>query len=380
VDVRRDAFRAVTALSGASVVFRTDASLRIGSGHVVRCLSLAAVLCTRGARCRFVCRTLDGHLIDAVARAGYEVMALPVIPASAGAATSGVAHAAWLEADWETDARQTVAAIDAQRPGWLVVDHYALDARWEALLRAQAEHLLVIDDLADRSHDCDVLLDQNLGRQAGDYVGRVPGKCRVVVGPQFALLRPEFAALRESSLARRAQPRLGRVLVTMGGVDRDNVAAAVLEALQRTALPVGSRITVVMGAAAPALAAVRAQASAMRWPTEVQVGVDDMAALMAESDLAIGAAGGTAWERCCLGLPSLVVVLADNQQLAAQALDRAGAAVLLGDAEQVAQRLPAILQRLASPGELARLTRACSRVTDGRGAERVVAEMVACDG
>lgn len=381
MDVWRNAGREMTDLAGASVVFRTDASLQIGSGHVVRCLALAAALRDRGARCHFIGRALDGHLLDLVTRAGHHVTRLAAMPDYVDCAPSVLAHAGWLEVAWEIDARQTLAAIGSQKVDWLVVDHYALDIAWEAQLRTAAKNILAIDDLADRRHECDVLLDQNLGRQAADYAPLVPKQCQTIVGPQFAMLRPEFAAQRELSLARRrSHSRLGHILVTMGGVDRDNVTCAVLEGLRKAPLAKGIRITVVMGAAAPDLASVQALSAAMPRPTELCVGVEDMAALMSASDLAIGAAGGTAWERCCLGLPSLVVAVAGNQRLAAQALDRAGAAVQLGEPSEVARSLPAALSRVESPCDLTRFSLACSRIADGLGAERVASRMAEFNG
>lgn len=366
--------------AGASVVFRVDASLQIGTGHVMRCLTLAAALKARGAQCQFICRAHPGNLIGHIGRQGHPVSQLPAGVCDFQPAPGAAAHAAWLGCDGSSDAAQTVAALDGHRPDWLVVDHYALDAAWEAVLREHAARLFVIDDLADRDHRCDLLLDQNLGRQAADYAGRVPTGCRVLAGPHFALLRPEFAELREYSLGRRAAPTLGHIMVTMGGIDRDNATAAVLKALHHCDLPPTCRISVVMGAAAPWLADVRELAAQMPWPTELRVDVDDMARLMADSNLAIGAAGATSWERCCLGLPSLLLVLADNQRLSASALAASGAAVLLGGASAAEQALPDALRRLLQGQALTQAAVAAGRVTDGQGVGRVVAEMGAIDG
>src|SRR5690606_22658913 len=155
--------------------------------------------------------------------------------------------------------------------------------------------LLVIDDLADRTHICDLLLDQNLGRAPSDYAKLLPAGCKMLIGPAFALLRPEFAALREYSLKRRQQLQLESILISMGGVDQSNVTAKALESLLRCALPESCSIAVVMGTKAPWVEEVRALAAEMPWSTDVLVGIDDMAMRLANSDLAIGAAGSTAW-------------------------------------------------------------------------------------
>jgi UDP-2,4-diacetamido-2,4,6-trideoxy-beta-L-altropyranose hydrolase len=368
-----------TALSGAIIAFRADASLDIGSGHVMRCLTMANALRRSGAVCRFVCRGHNGNLLEQIRLQGFDAHALPVSPP--GAATEDVrpgeslSHAAWLGADWETDAMQTEGALGDTCVDWLIVDHYALDIRWEKRLRTACRHLMVIDDLADRSHDCDVLLDQNLNRRIEDYAGLVPSYGKVLVGPMFALLREEFAALREYSFARRATPKLAHLLVSLGGVDKDNVTGRVLEALGHCALPTGCRITVALGANAPWISDIRAQATRMS-ATDVVVGTNDIARLMADCDLAIGAAGTSAWERCCLGLPTLLMVLASNQSAGARALHEAGAAILLDERQnQLAFELKSKIHVLVESEGLQQIQLACRRVTDGMGVARVV-EMI----
>ena len=289
------------------IFFRTDASLIMGSGHVMRCLTLADALRVQGAQCHFISREHSGHLLEVIRQRGHTVTALPAgnpISAMTANVVPQPAHAAWLGCDWQTDALQTGAILTDLKPDWLVVDHYALDQRWEEAVTPQCRKLLVIDDLADRAHNCDLLLDQNLGRKSEHYAPLVTAQCQVLTGPQYALLRPEFAALRPYSLQRRqAQPALRQLLITMGGVDQPNATGKVLQALKTCALPQESRITVVMGLTAPWLQNVRELAAQMPWPTEVVISVGDMARRMADSDLAIGAAGSTSWERCCLHLP-----------------------------------------------------------------------------
>lgn len=350
--------------------FRVDASLDIGTGHVMRSLTLAGALREQGVQCRFICREHDGNLIGEIRRQGFIVNALPLVTNSAGH-EQALPHAAWLGADWATDAEQTLTALSGAVVDWLIVDHYALDMRWEEKLRAACRHLMVIDDLADRRHDCDVLLDQNLNRQTADYAALVPRDCTLLAGPNYALLRPEFATLRDYSLARRSPPKLEHLLVSMGGVDKHNVTGRVLEALNDCALPAACRITVVMGAQAPWIAEVRAQVARMS-STEVLVGVQNIAQLMADSDLAIGAAGTSAWERCCLGLPTLMIVLAANQSAGAQALGKSGAALLLEDRGQLAIELQTNIRTLLQSEVLQRMQDACRLVTDGMGAIRAM--------
>lgn len=353
------------------VVFRTDASLQIGTGHVMRCLTLAGALAGHGAECHFICRDHPGNLIDFIASKGFATHRLPVLsPFDTDADAPGTAHSHWLGATQSQDAEACAPILEALRPDWLIVDHYALDARWELALAPHYRKLMVIDDLADRPHACQVLLDQTFGRDAADYRPLVPDACRLLCGSQYALLRPEFAALRSYSLQRRTQPVLRELLITMGGVDKDNASGQVLQALRTCPLPADCRITVVMGATAPWLDEVRIQAQDMPWPTRVLVGVSDMAQLMADSDLAIGAAGATAWERCCLGLPAIMLTLADNQVQVARGLAQSGAALVIREVQEVADQLAALIAPLVTqPTTLLAMSRSAMSIVNGCGAE-----------
>jgi UDP-2,4-diacetamido-2,4,6-trideoxy-beta-L-altropyranose hydrolase len=284
-------------------------------------------------------------------------------------------YAAWLGADSATDAVQTKAGFGATAVDWLIVDHYAIDARWERAMRSTCRKLMVIDDLADRIHHCDILLDQNFGRKVQAYRGLVPDSCTVLAGSQYALLRPEFAAFRKGSLCRRTAPQLKHLLITMGGVDQSDATGKVLAALHFCILPEDLSITVVMGQHAPWLERVRLGAKQMPRPTVVKIDVNNMAQLMASSDLAIGAAGSTSWERCCLGLPSIICVQAENQKSIASTLELTGAAKAFGIDECV-QRLRDLFGEVRNDHRrLQKMSESASSITDGKGVARVSEEL-----
>ncbi|NHI01617.1 UDP-2,4-diacetamido-2,4,6-trideoxy-beta-L-altropyranose hydrolase [Oceanimonas sp. MB9] len=353
------------------IVFRADASIQIGTGHVMRCLTLAEELTRQGHECLFICREHKGHLGDFIREKGFVLHLLYSSNEKQHApdTLNWNTHAKWLGVSWQQDAEQTLSTLIQQPVDWLVVDHYALDARWEQLVAKYTKHIMVIDDLADRLHQCDMLLDQTFGRQSVDYREWVPANCELLCGSQYALLRPEFAELRHYSLQRRAKPELHSLLITMGGVDKDNITGQVLDALRESTLPHYCKITVVMGSTAPWLEAVKQQAETMPWPTEVKVGVRNMAQLMAESDLAIGAAGATAWERCCLGLPSIQVIVAKNQLWIARALNKVRAAFLLNNISSVHDAISYTIKSLSS------MSHESQKVTDGKGALKVFEKM-----
>lgn len=345
--------------------------MQIGTGHVMRCLTLADALHERGAQSTFICRPHAGHLLDLIQQRGHTAKALA--PADdAFTAPADPCHAKWLGTDCASDAAQTQQVLGDQDVDWLVVDHYALDRLWEQTMRPYTRRIMAIDDLADRPHDCDLLLDQNLGRQAKDYGGLLSQHTQTLIGPAYALLRPEFAQWREHSLQRRAQPQLKNLLITMGGVDQANATGQVLSALTNCEIPADLRITVVMGPTAPWLAQVQAQAAAMPRPTQVLVGVNNMAQLMAESDLCIGAAGGSAWERCALGLPTLVLILAANQQSGAMALQSHEAAWVASNEQQMMSQMSALFNKETQTAAFLQMSQAAAKLAAGNGASQVV--------
>jgi UDP-2,4-diacetamido-2,4,6-trideoxy-beta-L-altropyranose hydrolase len=327
-----------------NVVFRADARPDIGSGHVVRCLALADALRARQSSVRFVSAGLPAPFQRQLADRGLEVR-------EAGS-TAESSRAALSDRQWD----------------WLVVDHYELDAEWERAVRGPVSRILVIDDLANRPHDCDLLLDQNLhDDMPGRYEGRVPAGCHLLLGPRYALLREEFARERE-----RVKPRDGavrRILVCFGGVDAGNATEAALRGLI-AAGTAGMHVDVVIGALHPQRQAIQALCEKQQFACHVDT--PRMAALMAAADLAIGAGGTATWERCCLGLPALVFAIADNQRCVVEQGARRGlfyAPDVQPEAGAMARHVQALLENVRLRHLISR--RALDAV-DGRGVERVL--------
>ena len=340
----------------------------------MRCLTLANELARQGHECHFVCREHPGNLGHLIASQGH---GLTILPAPANHSpqekdTASEDYALWLGVPWQEDARQTLDVISPLKPDWLVVDHYALDAKWECTLASVVGDIMVIDDLADRPHECTLLLDQNLGRDASHYGGLLPGKCQLLIGPRYALLRPEFAALRERSLQRRKNPKLRRVLVSLGGIDQNNLTGQVLDALKESSLSADAELDVVMGACAPNLEEVRRIAAELPFSSTVSVSVMDMADRMCHADLSIGAAGGTSWERCCLGIPSVIIVIAHNQLQGAAALRDARAAVVIENLNELKKELLRAIEEFSEVSALTSVSENASRISDGYGCRNIV--------
>jgi UDP-2,4-diacetamido-2,4,6-trideoxy-beta-L-altropyranose hydrolase len=341
----------------------------------MRCLTLADVLKQKGAEVSFICREHAGNLISFIQEKGFNVHALAKVsrPADFQKNDTKLFHAEWLGTSQEQDAQACQPLLEKIKPDWLVVDHYALDQTWQACLKPTYKKLMVIDDLADRVHQCDVLLDQTFGRQESDYRQLVPSTCKLLMGSQFALLRPEFAQWRAYSLQRRENPEFKSLLITMGGVDADNVTGQVLESLKEIQLPDDIGITVIMGSTAPHLNAVREVAESMPYLTQVKVGVVNMAEIMANADFAIGAAGATTWERCALGLPAIHVILAKNQQKIAFTLAEQSIALAVEKTELL-KSLPTVLTQ--SMRQLTLLSKNASLIVDGQGCQLVANKLL----
>ena len=266
-----------------NIAFRVDASSTIGTGHLMRCLTLADELKHRGMHTRFVSRHMPAHLRKMLTTKKHEVKLLN--SRFSVMVVGDLVHSEWLGITQECDAQDAILALSDKPWDWLIVDHYALDARWESALRQTAKKILIIDDIADRQHDCDVLLDQNFYADMNTrYIGKVPKHCLLLLGPRFALLREEFRKLREQVRLRKGS--IQRILIFFGGVDTSNYTGLAILALIEIGIP-NIHVDVVIGAQHPYRESI--EATCLRHNFTCHVQTDRMAELMAAADLSIGA-------------------------------------------------------------------------------------------
>lgn len=323
-----------------NVVVRADASVQLGAGHVMRCLTLADALRQKGARVSFICCRLTGNLIDFIQKKGYQAYTLPVVSAQIPKGTPP----GWeqcLRSFWEADAEWTKAVLAGEEryADWLIVDHYSFDSRWESIIRPFVKRIMVIDDLAERPHDCDILLDQNFYNNINSrYKGLVPDNCIKLLGPRYALLRPEFKEARKNLLRRDGIVR--RILVFFGSSDPTNETVKALEAIRLLKRP-DIAVDVVVGESNPNKDRV-SEICFVSQNTRYYCQVENMALLMAKADLAIGSGGSTTWERCFLGLPTITLVIAENQSETTAALAAEGAVWALGRCRDVSAEMLAV--------------------------------------
>ena len=327
-------------MKGLKAVFRADASDFIGGGHIMRCLTLADALANAGWECSFACTEETVQMMPALAQSSH----------------------------------QTIPQDAQQQADLLIVDHYELDQEYEFSARSWADRIVVIDDLADRPHDCDVLMDQTFGREPEDYKNLVPDECDVLTGSQYALLRSQFSEKREKALKRR-QDRAGKlenILVMLGAGDKDNVTGQVMEALSLLEEPLN--VNIIMGANAPHLQTITDMAQSSHHGMAVHAGINDVASLMVEADLAIGAGGTATWERCSLGLPTMVLEIADNQRKIIQEIVAAGAAVSVGHYKNAKTQdiADSLLKLKNDPSKIIDMNKKAAQICDGSGAKRLV--------
>lgn len=319
-------------------VIRADASTSIGSGHVMRCLTLAHRLKKeKNTKVVFVMRVLPGNLIGVVEKQGFEVLEL--LPANQKYSLSG--YGLWLTVPMEVDAQQTIEVLQPylQEHGCevvdrLIVDSYALDEQWELMLRPYCGEIMVIDDLANRRHDCDILLDQNfyLNKDVR-YAGLVPEHCKMLLGPEHALLREEFYEAKKH--LRKRDGNIKNILVFYGGSDLTNETEKAIKALVQLH-DEGYNFTadVITGVSNSRREKIKHLCSKYHF-FHYYCQVSNMAEFMNKADLMLGAGGSTTWERLYVELPALVTAVAENQIQGCEDCCKAGMINYLGKAENV---------------------------------------------
>mgnify|MGYP001824992088 CR=1 FL=1 len=337
------------------VVFRVDASVEIGYGHVMRCLTLADELRSHNHQVSFVCRDLTGHLAGKIEQKSYVCQLIQA-------------------KQWQQDASQTAGLLAELSPDWIVVDHYQLDAQWHKALRGITGKIMVVDDLANRRLDCDLLLDTGMGKQPQDYERLVPTGCHLLTGVQYALIRREFIRKVNAAKTKRLNiHKMEKVLINFGGMDPAGLIPAILGRLINKFS--GLEFSVVVSSKTPNLADIQQLVQGCT-SCRLLLDIDNMAEEMLLADFAIGAAGITAYERCTLGLPAIVIPNADNQQHFMSQLDKHSAVMAVRQPERMLVEIEQLMDKcLKDADSLKNFSVACFKLVDGLGAHRVVEAM-----
>ena len=336
------------------VVIRTDASIEIGTGHVMRCITLAKQLQREGANIIFICRDFPGNSISLIQNQGFQVFSLASIECEN--------HWQWVEENWKQDSVETIGIINRiNKIDLLIVDHYSLDAKWESNLRSVVNHIMVIDDLANRLHNCDILLDQNYYLNMKErYYGLVPCSCVQLLGPNYVLLREEFLRLDPNQIKRSGHVQ--NILIFFGGTDPTRETMKTLLAIAELNR-YDINYSIVVGNANPQKDEIKQLCNTLS-NVEYFCQVENMAELMMEADLCVGAGGTATWERSYLQLPTIIITIADNQQEVISALETQGSIYSLGQASVVTKNLikDSISYLIENPERLRRMSECCSEI------------------
>lgn len=340
--------------------FRVDASIKIGTGHVYRCLSIAEQI-KETVKVVFICRELTGHLIDLIESKGFDVIRLPAVlkPFDSDLFSLKLKHASWLEGAQNSDAMASAQALlnwSQGSKGVVLVDHFALDTVWETdFLQRTAWPIWVLDGQADRMHSAQALIDPTACSVSKKWVGLLSKSTSLYQGAAFAPINKAFFDAKKLATIRTT---LKTILISFGGVDINDYTQRTLNVLLGMLLP-DLNIIVVVGKGYPHLCELKKQCD-LHSNIQYFVQTDDLPSLLLKADLAIGAGGIMTWERCLLGLPSLTAVIADNQRQQVDCLANKGVLMSLGsDCEQLAQNLEATLKSvLNTPTELSKMSKA----------------------
>ena len=354
-----------------NIFFRVDASSKIGSGHVIRCLTLAKVLKKQGAKCKFICRDHNNNLIKKIKEKDFKVIVIPSaskFKSIQSAKDKSPNYSNWIGASWKMDAKQTINALKKEKIDWLIIDHYGIDIQWEKNLRPYTKKIMVIDDLANRNHDCDLLLDQNLiANYKNRYNKYLPKNCSTLLGPQYALLQDEYKDLHLS-----APPRIGaikRILVYFGGNSQNKLTESVISAFSKLNRK-GIALDIVFSSNSSYKEKIKKLVNENK-SIKIYSDLTSLASLILKADLAIGACGATSWERLCLGLPSIVITVAQNQKPIAKELHKQGLIRWLGHYDKVTNNSIYNALKISIDQNLETWSNACKIVTNGCGAEKV---------
>ncbi|TWI72370.1 UDP-2,4-diacetamido-2,4,6-trideoxy-beta-L-altropyranose hydrolase [Desulfobotulus alkaliphilus] len=356
------------------VIFRTDASQIIGTGHVMRCLTLASEFKKKGIQCHFVCKNHPGNLTSKIQEQGFTVHLIPL--------SKKVHHTnsqyqdsynPWLGSSSKEDAAETLKILKLLKPLWVVLDHYSIGSQWERQIRPFTSKIMVLDDLANRTHDCDILLDPNRNPDSDDYKPLTPSHCTLLLGSAYVLLREEFINMQAQSLERRNCPALNNILITMGGTDPNNNTGRILKYLQESPSIKDLNISVVLGSQAPHLKTIQQQIKLLSCTTQLYIDTKNMATIMAENDLAISACSSTSWECCYMGLPAILLVTAENQKFLADSLKKNSSLWIFNNSDYGISKIPEIITELKKNNDaFKKINPQNQSLIDGRGKERII--------
>lgn len=372
-----------------NIAVRADSSTTMGTGHIMRCLTLVNAICAKlNAKVYFFCRQTEGNINKVIEAAGHQVIVMAKVTTNS---SYHLNHSHWLGATIEQDADEflslshqlttanTLSNNNTIKFDYLIVDHYGIDIGWHQKIKTIVSKIIVIDDLADRHFDCDYIIDQTFNCLADKYQQLVPDYCEPLLGTKYAMLRPEFniSLSPEEIIALRTNREIGKLLVMFGGTDPDNLTLKTLEKLAKikhSEKNIFQQVDIILGSSAKYKNNVQ-RFCQHHTEFNLHIAPANIAKLMLNADIAIGAAGTTSWERCALGLPSIVMILADNQRTIAKALNDAKCSLSFNISELesvLIKELPALMN---NPNTVTQMIKKSLAVSDALGCQRIISKV-----
>jgi UDP-2,4-diacetamido-2,4,6-trideoxy-beta-L-altropyranose hydrolase len=339
----------------------------------MRCLTLAYKLRDKGVEVLFICKKFQGNSISFIRNKGFTVLTIPC-------SENNSSKPRELGGTQELDAKLSIDLlykIGYKIVDWVIVDHYELDIKWHEILRIATKKILIIDDLANRQYDCDAILDQTLGRSESEYQRLVPKECQILTGTKYTLLRDEFSVGKDKIFQLRKckeDSEIKKLLIMMGGTDPNNFTGKILNEMCMSGT--FSHISIVLAANAPHLEAVKELCSRNK-NIDLIVDSESVSKILLDSDVCIGAAGTSAWERCSLGLPSILFVLADNQKKIANELEMSGAAITFSHL-RCTKDIKIELDKIVEKDRYQTMVNNCLNICDGQGVSRIFNKVFEC--
>ena len=351
-----------------NLFIRADSGFEIGIGHIMRCFALAEILKDMDFDVNFISKKLNENIYNFIVKKGYKVHIIPDNNQNKkhNLFSTNITNKKIIK----NDAIETTKIIikNNDKPSWVLVDHRDLDIQWETILRECVERIIVIDDLANKKHDCDLLIDQNLYEEMDKrYINLVPKNCKKLLGPKYALLRSEFFELRKN-LSRNIK-QLRNILISFGGSDPSNETCKVLDAIKILNIK-NIKVDVVVGSVNPYKEKIKQICSSIP-NTTFYCDVDKIGALMTKADLAIGAGGITTWERCCLGLPSMVSIISEDQLECTETMGEKGYIINLGRAKNLTAKDYVEKIKNININKLQTISKLDLEIVDGKGCQRI---------
>ena len=349
------------------IVFRLDASVRIGNGHLARCLTLADEFKALGGEILFICRPESDKDYEILFATDYEVK---LLQKKTNTEINKESYASWLSVDWEQDVNEVIQIIDGIDADLLIVDHYGIDARWHNKVRDYCKKIFIIDDLADRYLDCDFLLNSSFVNEDKDYKKFISRKDYVsFLGSNYALIKPKFNNLRlQAKKKREYTSSIQEILIFMGSMDPDNYSSLAIHAINQVDWKQSVRVNCILDSNSPSLEKVSNDIESLELDVSIHSNIGDMEKLIYNADLAIGSGGNSMWERCVLGLPSLLTSIAPNQQRNIKGITESGAACFWGSTKDLLTSLDSYNKDI-SP--LISMQEKAFSLCDGLGSKRI---------